>query len=251
MAKPLLVVAATLLFFAGGIGVRWIGVPPLWTALRGRMPENTMTWRILGWTTLCGIAIPFVLVTEPYNDTLQFYQTGLYVLWLFTAAGLSKLVGGSRTRGAAAIVLALAASLPSSVHYLNRRWTDADRPALVGLTRIEMDMASYLRGRDPDTTVVLNDRPLEPSLMAVLSERRTVLAWGRYAVGSNERQREVDAFYGSTREIPRLMDILSKHHVTHVVVHTNRDRVNPQVLDQLKLVMGDGVVNLYEVEGRK
>ena len=83
--------------------------------------------------------------------------------------------------------------------------------------------------------------------MAVLSERRVVLAWGRYAVGSNDRLREVEAFYGSTRELPNLLDILAKHHVTHVIVHTDRDRVHPEVLARLKLVMGDEAVKLYEV----
>ena len=114
-----------------------------------------------------------------------------------------------------------------------------------------MDIASHLRGLDPDTTVVMNDRPLEPSLLAVLSERRIVLAWGRYAVGSAERLREVEAFYGSTRSVPELFNVLSKHHVTHVVVHTDRDRVHPEVLEKLRLVMGDREVELYEVKSRK
>src|SRR5205085_78641 len=79
MATPLLIVAATGLFFAGGIGVRWLGVPALWRALRGRMPEDTAIWRLIAWATVAGVAIPFALVTEPYNDTLQFYQVGLYL----------------------------------------------------------------------------------------------------------------------------------------------------------------------------
>jgi hypothetical protein len=259
MAKPILVSAATALFFAGGIGVRWLGLPALWRALRGTMGSDPMTidvtgsdpvtavWRLLAWTTLAGIAIPFVLVTEPYNDTLQFYQTGLFVLWFFTAVTLTRLVTHRRAAGTAAILLAVVLSLPSSVHYLHRRWTDSDRGPLVGLTRAEVNMASYLRTLSPDSTVVLNDRPLEPSLLAVLSERRIVLAWGRYAVGSNERLREVEAFYGSTRDVPRLLDILRKHHVTHVVVHTDRDRVHPEVLAKLKPLMGDEEVMLYEV----
>jgi hypothetical protein len=199
------------------------------------------------------VAIPFVLVTEPYNDTLQFYQVGLYVAWIFTAVTLAQLAARRRLAGMAVTALAIAISLPSSVHYLQRRWTDSDRSPLVGLTRTEMDIAAHLRTLDPDETVILNDRPLEPSLLAVLSERRVVLAWGRYAVGSNDRLREVSAFYGSTRDLPNLIDILRKYRVTHVVVHTDRDHVNPELLARLKLVMGDGVVQLYEVpeEGRK
>jgi len=247
MARPLLILAATVLFFAGGIGVRWLGVPALWRALRGRMSQDTAIWRLLAWTTVAGIAIPFVLVTEPYNDTLQFYQTGLYVFWIFTAVAMAGIAARNLALGAAVIVLGVAVSLPSSVHYLQRRWTDTTRPPLIGITRTEIAMAEYLRAQDSQTTVVLNDRPLDPSLMAVLSERRIVLAWGRYAVGSAERLREVEAFYTSSRTVPNLLDILRKHHVTHVVVHTDRDRVNPEVLARLKLVMGDRDVQLYEV----
>ena len=251
MARPLLIGAATVLFFVGGIGVRWLGVPALWRALRGRMPQDTAMWRLLAWTTVAGITIPFVLVTEPYNDTLQFYQVGLYVFWIFTAVAMAGIAARNQALGAAVIVLGIAVSLPSSIHYLQRRWTDTTRPPLVGLTHTEIAMAEYLRAQDPHATVVLADRPLDPSLMAVLSERRMVLAWGRYAVGSDERLREVQAFYASSRTVPNLLDILHKHRVTHVVVHTDRDRVHPEVLATLKLVMGDGNVQLYEVVGGK
>jgi hypothetical protein len=81
----------------------------------------------------------------------------------------------------------------------------------------------------------------------VVSERRVVLAWGRYAVGSGERLGEVNAFYGSTRTLENTLNILRKHRVTHVVVHPGRDRVSPDVLSRLALVMGDEDVKLYEV----
>jgi len=247
VAHVWLVTAATVVFFLGGFGIRWLGLPAVWQGLRGRAAADTTAWRLLAWTVVAGVAIPFVLVTEPYNDTLQFYQTGLYVLWIFTAVVLVRIL---KTRGVAAVLVIavlIGLSLPSSLHYLARRWTDKERPALAGLTKVEMEIASYLRARDPERTVVLNDRPLEPSLMAVVSERRMVLAWGRYAVGSNERLREVDAFFGSTRTVPNLLEILRKHQVTHLIVHTDRDRVHPDVLSRLNLVMGDQAVQLYEV----
>jgi hypothetical protein len=258
MAKPLMLCAATGLFLAGGLGIRWLGVPGVWRALRGSalrgsdpmakgVTGSDPVWRLLAWTTVAGIAIPFVLVTEPYNDTLQFYQVGLYIAWIFTAAALTRFAARRPVAGIAAIAVAIALSLPSSVHYLQRRWTDATRPPLVSLTRAEIDIVEHLRSQDPEKTVVLNDRPLDPSLLAVLSERRIVLAWGRYAVGSAERLREVEAFYSGSRAVPDLLDILRKHHVTHVVVHAARDRVPPEVLARLTLVMGDGGVGLYEV----
>jgi hypothetical protein len=234
-------------FFLGGFGIRWLGLPAVWQGLRGRAAADTTAWRLLAWTVVAGVAIPFVLVTEPYNDTLQFYQTGLYVLWIFTAVVLVRILKTRGVAGVLVIAVLIGFSLPSSLHYLARRWTDKERPALAGLTKVEMEIASYLRARDPERTVVLNDRPLEPSLMAIVSERRMVLAWGRYAVGSNERLREVDAFFRSTRTVPNLLEILRKHQVTHVIVHTDRDRVHPDVLSRFNLVMGDQTVQLYEV----
>jgi hypothetical protein len=133
-------------------------------------------------------------VTEPYNDTLQFYQVGLYLLWIFTAVALMAVARRHAVAGAAAILIGIALSLPSSLHYLTRKWTDRDRPALVSVSSTEVDIAAYLRGLDPQTTVVLHDRPRDPSLLAVLSARRSVLAWGRYAVGSGERMRRWTPF---------------------------------------------------------
>jgi hypothetical protein len=247
LRRPIFLLAASALFFAGGLGIRWIGFPGVWRAVRGHVKSNTGAWQLLAWGVIAGVGIPFVVVTEPYNDTLQFYQVGLYLLWIFTAAALMSIVSRNRPLGAIAIALALLVSLPSSVHYLHRKWTDHTRNALSGLTRTEMEIANYLRGLDPPTTVVLNNRPLEPSLMTILSERRVVLAWGRYAVGSAERLREVQAFYSGGRTLDGTIDILRKHAVTHVIVHPERDRILPEILARLKLIMGDEESRLYEV----
>ena len=247
LPRPVALLAATALFFIGGLGIRWMGWPRVWRAVRGREANHTGTWRLLGWGVLAGVGIPFVIVTEPYNDTLQFYQVGLYLLWIFTAATLMAMVRRNRALGSAAVALAIAVSLPSSVHYLARKWNDNRRPALAGLTKTEIDIAAYLRTQNPQTTVILNDRPLDPSLLTVLAERRVVLAWGRYAIGSGERLREVEAFFGNTRTLENTLAILGQYNVTHVVVHSDRDRVKPEVLAMLKPVMGDQVVQLYEV----
>ncbi len=96
-------------------------------------------WRLLAWIVVAGVAIPFVLATDPYNDTLQFYQTGLYVWWIFAAAALSAFARSRRAAGAAAIAITLLVSTPSSIHYLARKWTDNQRPALAALTAERAD----------------------------------------------------------------------------------------------------------------
>ena len=75
-----------------------------------------------------------------------------------------------------------------------------------------------------------------------------MLAWGRIrasaaTIGCAKWTRST----APPASLPNLMDILRKHHVTHVVVHADRDRVNPELLARLKWVMGDEVVQLYEV----
>ena len=57
-------------------------------------------WRLLGWGVVAGIAIPFVVATEPYVDTLQFYLTGLYLLWIFAAVASSRSPAPIRELGA-------------------------------------------------------------------------------------------------------------------------------------------------------
>jgi hypothetical protein len=252
LQRPIMIALATALFFAGGLGIRWLGLRGAWRAIRGRMEGDTAAWRVLAWTAAAGIAVPFVLVTDPYVDTLQFYQTGLYALWIFTALPLAALARTNRLAGSAAIALAIGVSLPSSLHFLGMKWTDADRPPLASIGRGELRIANYLRSTDAETTVVLHDRPTSPSLVAVLSDRRVVLAWAHpyYAVNSAGLTREIEAFFDSEGRDPAAMiEFLQQHRVTHVVVNESRDRVHPDVLARLQVVVRSGDTVLYDARG--
>lgn len=250
LRAPLILLLATLLFLAIGIGVRWLGAPGVWRAIRHGGTENPAAWRLLGWGVVAGIAVPFVLATEPYVDTLQFYVTGLYLMWIFAAAALVAFARAHPRLGPVAVGVAIALCLPSSVHYLSRRWADHERPPRITLGSSEIQIAEYLRATsNPETTVVLHDRPLSPSLMTVVSERRIVLGWDvRYsAVGGEERLRDVNAFFASSHVGPdAAFDILSRYHVTHVIVR-DQDRVHPAVLARLKLLKRLPDVALYAV----
>jgi len=252
LETPLLLAMAVPIFFAVGVGVRWIGAPGVWRAIRGGggTGPDAPPWRLLGWGVVAGLAIPCVLRTDPYVDSLQFYLTGLYLMWIFTAAAL---VGWARKWPVArsvAIVLAIAATFPSSLHYLQRRWTDQTRPPRAALTRNELLIAEQLRQSDPEATVVLHDRPLAPSLTTIVAERRIVLGWDvRYsAVGGEGRLRDVNAFFESARGNPAdAFEILRRYRVTHVIVRFPDDQVHPDVLAGLSLVMDFPDVKLYRV----
>jgi hypothetical protein len=124
----------------------------------------------------------------------------------------------------------------------------------VALTRGEATIADYLRqGTNPETTVILHDRPLSPSLMTIVSERRIVLGWDvRYsAVGGEDRLRDVNAFYASRDgDAHATFDILRRHHVTHVIVRPSANRVHPAVLAKLEPLLEFPEVSLYGVPPR-
>lgn len=246
---PLFLLLATTVFLIVGIGVRWVGAPGVWRAIRGQGGPDAAAWRLLGWGVVAGIAIPCVVATEPYVDTLQFHLTGLYLLWIFAAVGLTSVARAHPKIGALAIAGVVAAALPSSIHYLARKWTDAERPPRAALTRDEVAVAEYLRTSDPESTVILHDRPLAPSLTTIVAARRIVLGWDvRYsAVGGEERLRDVNAFFDSSRGNPdAAVDTLRRYHVTHVIVRA-QDRVHQSVLARLKPLVALPEVTLYAV----
>lgn len=250
LERPMFLLMATVPFLLVGPGIRWIGAPGVWRAIRGRGGSDAAAWRLLAWCVVSGVVIPFVLVTDPYVDTLQFYQTGLYVLWIFAGVALARFIRSHRTMGVVTAVIVVALALPSSVHFLAMKWTDGRRPPLVSLSASEVEIADFLRTTDPETTVVLHDRPVDPSLMSVVSDRRVVLAWSRqyYAVGSETRMRDVNAFYASATGDPdAAIDMLRRYRVTHVIVQKQRDRVHAGVLARLQPLLEFPDVALYGV----
>ena len=186
----------------------------------------------------------------PAIDTLQFYVFSLFLLWIFTAVALVGFARRHRRIGAVVVAAAVAIALPSSTHYLERRWTDRQRPPRVDLSAAEIRIADYLRNKtDPETTVILHDRPLSPSLTTILAERRIVLGWDvtYSAVGGQERLRDVNRFYSSADGNPdAAFESLGRYHVTHVIVRDD-DRVHPAVLARLHMLMQFPGATLYAV----
>jgi hypothetical protein len=241
---------ASVVFLVVGIGMRWLAAPGVWKALRRKGAGDAAAWRLLAWGSVAGIAIPFVLATDPYVDTLQFHLTGLYLAWIFAAVALAGLARARPKTGCLVVAGVIAAALPSSLHYVGRKWTDADRPPKAVLTRAELTIAEQLRQYDPETTVVLHDRPLAPSLTTIVAARRIVLGWDvRYsAVGGEDRLRDVNAFYTSIdRNADEAFEILRRYRVTHVIVRTPPDRVHPSIIARLKPVLQFPDVALYAV----
>ena len=163
---------------------------------RGRRGRGRPAWRLLGWCVVAGLGIPFVLTTQPYVDTINFYLTGLYVMWIFTAAALVRFAQRHGTAGRAAVVWPFSPCCRRLCISWAASGTTPTRPPRASLSHGELLVAQYLKTTDPETTVLLHDRPLAPSLMTVISERRIVLGWDvRYsAVGGEDRLNDVNFF---------------------------------------------------------
>jgi hypothetical protein len=237
---------ATPLFLFGGFGVRWLGVPRILRSARRRgtetfaaRVENGTVWPVLAWTIIAGVLVPFVVVTDPYQDSIQFYQTSLFLMWIFTGVALATWAARrSRATAAAAVALVFALAVPSSIHYLDVKWGEGPAHPLLTISAAEITGAEYLHDLPANGTVILHDRPLDPSPIAILSERRVVLAWARYVTGSEARQDDVDRFFASSdRPATEAISTLDRYHVTHIVVRPSRDHVNAQVLASLHQVL--------------
>jgi hypothetical protein len=242
---------ATIVFLVVGMGIRLAAVPGMWRAIRRTDGPDATSWRLLAWVAVAGVAVPFVLATEPYVDTPQFYLTGLYVMWIFVAVAFAAHARAHPRLGRLVVALAIAVALPSSIRYLARKWNDPERPPRASMTRGEVTIAEYLRKTsDPETTVVLHDRPLSPSLMTIVSERRIVLGWDvtYSAVGGQDRLRDVNAFYTSAAgDADAAFEMLRRYRVTHVIVKQPGDQVHPDLLARLRPLLEFPGITLYAV----
>jgi hypothetical protein len=235
-------VLAAPLFLVGTLGFRLIGVPVLWKCLR-HPTQHDAAWRVLAWSVVAALVTSTFIVSIPYHETTQVHQLALFLMAIFAAKGVTSW-RNQRTRFATAVI-AIALAIPSTLQYLHRKWNDREH-LLVATSRGEETIASFLRSTDPERTVVLHDRPNDPTILGILSERRSVLAWSGYVRGSEARLRDVDAFFASP-DAAEAMEILRRYHPSHVVEYAGRDHINPTVRDRLQFVLQAHDVTLYRV----
>lgn len=236
-------VLATPLFLVGTIGFRVIGLPSFWRSLwnRGR-PEPVLS--VLAWSIVAAYLASTFIVSVPYHETVQIHQLALFLMAVFAAQGVMA-VRNPRTRVVTALVVT-ALAVPSTLQYVQRKWQDATRPPLALASTDDVAAAGFLRDSDPDRTVLLHDRPNDPTLLGILAERRSVLSWAGYVRGSGERRADVEAFFASP-DAATATAILKKYRPTYVVEYLDRDKINPQVRDQLELKFRKRNVAIYRV----
>jgi hypothetical protein len=232
--------AATPVFLVLGLGYRCLGLRELFRGLRG---QHGSFVRLVAWTALAAGTMPFVVATKPYHQTLHFYQVALFLMPVFVAIALGRL--GPRARwGAAALTVAMA--VPSTAHYVWRKWNDHERPfAMAG--RAELNIAAHLSTLDRDSTVLLHDRSEAASMFTILSGRHTVLAWSRYVPNSREKALDVERFFRSADGPADVaLATLRKYYVTHVI-EAPHHRIHPDVKAGLVVERQEGHLTLYRV----
>ncbi len=242
---------ATAIFLVGGLGLRVLGLWRVCASALGREPVRR--WTPLAWVVILGVTIPFVVAVAPFPNSIQAYQLALFALWPFAAAVVWPVHARSSFWRWAASVALVAGSLPVTVHYA-RVAHDASRGTpLASLDAGDLLVVHALQATPADRTMILHSDPLQPSLYAIESQRRVVLAWSSYVEGDGNpdveaRAAEIARFFGSPQH-PGAddLEILHRYHVTHVIERTAVDDLNPDVRDQLVLVAGAPGVRLYRV----
>jgi hypothetical protein len=242
---------ASLIFLVGGLNARVIAVVPLWRAAIGH--ASMRVWTPLAWMAILGLAIPFFIAIAPFPNSIQPHLFGLLVLWPFAVSVVWP--PGARPTVARWIASAamLACSVPSTWHYAVAAHQAPARPPIVSVGPGDYRILRYLERSDPESTMLLHSEPLWPSLYAIESRRRVALALYSYVEGDgsvdvSNRVNEIAQFFGSAAAAGiDDISILSRYHVTHVIERSDRDRLHPNVVRQLRLVTGTPNVRLYEV----
>jgi hypothetical protein len=227
------------LFLTIGPGLRLFGVAGVWRAIAARAPEG-LAWRLTGWCIVAAVALPFVVRDGSVRRYAAVLPDGLFLLWIVTALALTTFRSASSRLGDRRHLRCCRVHASFVDPLSDAEVADNQRPPLAALSRSEGAVAGQLASTDPEGTVFLNDSPLAPSLMTIVSGRRTVLAWGPSVLCVREATRErgtSTVLRVGQRHADLAIDVLRRYHVTHVVVHPDRDRVHPGVLAYLRPVV--------------
>jgi hypothetical protein len=242
-------------FLLGTLGSRAVGLPSFWRALR-QPSQHDPTWPLLAWTVVTAFLASSFIVSVPYHESQQIHQFAMFLFALFAAQSLfdrpTRSSGGRSPRPSGRRILLIGAvilmAVPGPLQYLHRKWTDREH-VIATASRDELAVVQRLQAAKPEETIVLHDRPNDPTLLGVLAERRSVLAWAGYVRGSEARRADIEAFFGGA-DTTSAVEMLRRYRPTHIVVYRDRDRVDPTVIEALELVMRSGAVELYRVPER-
>ena len=247
----ILLTFATLFFLLGSLGLRWLGVVHL---LRGAVATASFRmWTPLAWVVLLGIAIPFFVTFAPFPNQIQPHMFAMFAFWPFAARLLwSPSAPFSWGRGLASLAVILL-SMPATVHYASVTHRASSGTPLDTYGPADSEIIRTLRPLSSTTTMLLQSNPVWPSIYTIESGRHVALGWSSYVSGDFSPEVEaltarIAAFFGAPdRPGSEDLSLLKEQRVTHIIERTTRDRLHPNVVTQLQLVVGGPDVRLYRV----
>ncbi len=245
-AEPAWLPALGVAWLLSALGARLGGLLALARALRGSSAGAVA----LAGTVLSGVPPALLLrITihgegPDYNEAVYFVTGSLALLWLFTALAVEA---ARRRRFWTAVVLA--ASLPTSAHFMARRLATVPESVPAPVLRLVARLRADSR---PGDVVLAPPAPRWPPPAMVLAGRR--LAWTRflpylaqYAPRAvvEERRALVQEFF-ATPDAPRARAIARELGATHVLLYgPQRLAAAPEAW--LELVAEDGGARLYRL----
>jgi hypothetical protein len=253
MGHGLALAVAVTLFVVGGLGGRIFGIRSIWRGAMGLdVRPGVGSWTVMAWVVLGACLTPFLMTVEPHPNGVQLYVPGLLFAWVFATDALVGRDNHVRGRWWAVIGLVFAVSALPLWHYAIQSADRSNRsPWVLGHTDDRL-IAGILKGTNPGQVVILHDNPGDPSLMSVMAQRRVVIAWSD-TVGwadpteSERRAEEVEAFFGGRMNLDQAQALWRRYRITHVLVHPDRDHVDPAVLGYLQLAAAGAESRLYTV----
>ena len=243
-----LAAASGLAFVASGVawtvlslGLRALGLPAAWRALR----EGSLAASVAAGLALSGwpLALLFSIRADPaYDESFYFLQASGLVLWLFALPALVALGGRSRVLAAA---LAVAALLPAAEFVAAKARQEPER-----VSAAEVRAMRALRDASrPGDVVVTRARVRRVPLPVVLAGRRVPFAdyvgyWRQFATDEAlaERRAAVRAFFQSrdAEGAARAAAALGAR-----FVYLEGERAPVEAVPGLRLVFAEGDQRVY------
>ena len=239
------------LYTLGTLGVRALGIIPLWRWSRSEDPLPLLTAGVV----IAGYLASLLLATPPARgNTIYFWGTSLCILSVLSgveAAGWMQ--RGSFQRRMVGAVLLIALGLPSAVQMLGVDRSFATKPFL-RFSSGEVAAINALAAKATPGEVIL-EPVVYYSLFSAMIPVRPVLSWPQWlrnVIGEEQvRQRRSDVrMFFSSRDPGRMREILNLYDVSWIWLPRSTDRVSNLPLPELRLEFASEAGQLYRMPPR-
>lgn len=239
------------LYTVGTLGVRALGIMPLW---RGSRSEDPLPLLAAG-VVIAGYLASLLLATPPARgNTIYFWGTSLCLLSVSSGVQAAEWMqrGGLRRR-VVGVALLIALGMPSAAQMLGVDRSFASQPFL-RFSSAEVAGANALAARARPGEVFLEPN-VHYSLFSAMIPVRPVLSWPQWlrnVLGEaqvHQRLSDVRAFFAG-RNPDRMREILNLYDVSWIWLPSGADLTLSLPLPELRLEFASEAGQLYRVPSR-